>query len=82
MDDMNHLIERVQSPDAGAADLQALLDLDSPTDIAALHDAAYQVKLAQVGGICHFRGIIEFSNICSRISVTLMTKNMPCQSVG
>ena len=66
MQDIKQLIERVGSPDAGAADLQALLDLDNPSDIAALHAAAYEVKLAQVGGICHFRGIVEFSNICSK----------------
>ena len=66
MHDINTRIERVGAADAGAADLQALLDLSTPAEIAALHAAAYQVKLAHVGGICHFRGIVEFSNICSK----------------
>ena len=66
MNDITTLIERVGAPDAGAAELKALLDLSTTEEIQALHAAAYQVKLAHVGAVCHFRGIVEFSNICSK----------------
>ena len=57
------LLERT---DFSRDDLVALLALDDPADLRALHDAAYAVKVEHVGRTVHFRGIVEFSNICAK----------------
>jgi biotin synthase len=41
-----------------------LLSLSDKDDIRKLYDAAYKVKVENVGKTVHLRGIIEFSNIC------------------
>jgi biotin synthase len=40
--------------------------LQDPRDIQRLLDKAYQVKAAAVGKTVYFRGLIEFSNICTK----------------
>jgi len=47
-------------------DLTYLLNLNRPEEIQQLYEEAYQVKLAEVGDKVYFRGIIEFSNVCSK----------------
>ena len=47
-------------------DLITLLSLTDKKDLDALYDAAYAVKVRNCGKKVFFRGIIEFSNICSK----------------
>jgi biotin synthase len=48
------------------AELEYLLGLEDESDINALFECAYKVKLDNVGNNVYFRGIVEFSNICSK----------------
>ncbi len=48
------------------SDLVNLLSIENPADLKILYEAAYNVKTAFVGNIVYFRGIIEFSNICTK----------------
>lgn len=59
-------LERVRAGGVDPADLQQLLEATDPDEIAALHRAAYAVKLATVGPVVHLRGLIEWSNRCAR----------------
>ena len=47
-------------------EIAALLAAKTPADCAALHGAAYRVKLRGVGGVVRLRGLVEASNICAR----------------
>lgn len=47
-------------------DLTYLLDLSEGPDLQALFRAAYDVKRQNVGSTVFFRGIIEYSNICTK----------------
>lgn len=47
-------------------EMEALLALDSPEELEKLFEAAYHVKVKYVGKKAWFRGIVEFSNICSK----------------
>jgi len=42
------------------------LSLSEPASIAALYAEAYAVKTSTIGNKVHLRGLIEFSNICSK----------------
>lgn len=48
------------------ADLKYLLSLEDPKDIEILKQKAYEIKVNVVGKKVHFRGIIEFSNVCTK----------------
>lgn len=43
-----------------------LLSLKTPDDVALLYKRAYEVKKQNVGTKVYYRGLIEFSNICSK----------------
>jgi biotin synthase len=47
-------------------EIKTLLGLTSQEEIKQLFEAAYRVKVANVGKKVWFRGIVEFSNICSK----------------
>jgi biotin synthase len=47
-------------------ELMYLLDLDNREDVKELFKKAYFVKVKNVGKEVYFRGIIEFSNICTK----------------
>jgi len=47
-------------------DLVHLLGLESETERNELYQQAYKVKLAEVGRKVYFRGIVEFSNVCTK----------------
>ena len=47
-------------------ELVYLLDLPEGDELKQLYSAAYQTKLKYVGNKIHLRGIIEFSNICTK----------------
>ena len=47
-------------------ELKYLLELSDDSDIIKLFQAAYNIKLKEVGKKVYFRGIIEFSNICEK----------------
>ncbi|MFC1467435.1 [FeFe] hydrogenase H-cluster radical SAM maturase HydE [Verrucomicrobiota bacterium] len=62
---INAILERVTNgADLTPADMKALLEISDKDLQQKLFDAAYQVKLDQVGNKAYFRGIIECSNIC------------------
>ena len=47
-------------------DLAGLLVLEHPQDVEVLKQKAYDVKVQVVGRKVFFRGIVEFSNICTK----------------
>lgn len=47
-------------------EIEFLLGIKNPDEIKQLFEAAYRVKAANVGRKAWFRGIVEFSNICSK----------------
>jgi len=47
-------------------DLLYLMNLSDHNDLQQLYDAAYAVKEQQVGKTAYYRGLIEFSNICTK----------------
>ena len=49
-----------------ADDIRFLLSLEDPEDIRTLGALAYEVKKENVGNRVYYRGLIEFSNICSK----------------
>ena len=58
-------LERVQT-EAAAADLELLLSARDHDEVSALHRAAYQVKLREVGPVVFLRGLVELGNSCAR----------------
>ncbi|MFA4973417.1 MAG: [FeFe] hydrogenase H-cluster radical SAM maturase HydE [bacterium] len=57
-------IKDSESADTGA--IEELLSLKDPSQIQELFKAAYEVKRTRAGAVVYFRGLIEFSNVCSR----------------
>ncbi len=55
-----------QSGDFTVEEIEFLLNLTNPADQERLFAAAYKVKADNVGKIAWFRGIVEFSNVCSK----------------
>jgi len=47
-------------------EIEFLLQLDQEEDLQKLFKTAYQVKTRYVGQVAWFRGIVEFSNYCSK----------------
>jgi len=43
-----------------------LLVAEEAADLEQLHDAAYAAKRDEVGPVVYFRGLIEFSNVCTK----------------
>lgn len=60
---LNELLRR--SP-LGHGDLVRLLGLSTPREVAMLRARAMEVLQAHLGTQVYYRGIIEFSNVCSR----------------
>lgn len=48
------------------SDLITLLSLEDENDCKKLYEKAYQIKTTSLGKKVFFRGLIEFSNICSK----------------
>ncbi|MBO7147963.1 MAG: [FeFe] hydrogenase H-cluster radical SAM maturase HydE [Lentisphaeria bacterium] len=48
------------------ADLKRLLLLENQEDLQILYQAAYKMKLRHIGNKVSLRGLIEFSNICTK----------------
>lgn len=48
------------------AELARLLSLDDPAERAALHAAAYAVKLRATGPVVSLRGLVEIGNACAK----------------
>lgn len=59
-------LQRVRAGGIEAADLVTLLAAGDPEEVAALHAAAYAVKRETVGPVVSLRGLIEWSNRCTR----------------
>ncbi len=47
-------------------DIIKLLSLEAPSEIEQLYKKAYEIKKQFVGNKVYFRGLIEFSNVCSK----------------
>ena len=47
-------------------DLIRMIACEGPDERKKLYDSAYGIKLHQLGKLVYFRGIIEFSNICTK----------------
>ena len=60
------LNEILNKNDLNRDEIEYLLALSDGDDIDKLFDAAYRVKCENVGKTVYLRGIIEFSNICSK----------------
>ncbi len=63
---MNAIEDILDKDELSHEDIRALLSLSAKEDIEILFKKAYEVKLKHVSNIVYLRGIIEFSNICSR----------------
>lgn len=62
---MNRLEEIIQKSIFGHADLLYLLQLQG-SELKQLYAKANETKLRSVGNKVYFRGLIEFSNVCSK----------------
>jgi len=61
------LLEKVAASDEPrAADLAALLRLEAPAQVAALYACANEIRHCYVGDEILLRGLVEFSNVCTR----------------
>ncbi|HOI91279.1 MAG TPA: [FeFe] hydrogenase H-cluster radical SAM maturase HydE [Candidatus Rifleibacterium sp.] len=60
------LLKAEQSGDLSVDEIEFLLSLSEQADLDRLFAAAYAVKERFVGRRAWFRGIVEFSNICSK----------------
>jgi biotin synthase len=49
-----------------SGDIAGILRIGDPHALKELYDAAYRVKLREVGNVVHFRGIVEMSNVCAK----------------
>lgn len=62
----NTLEKAVQSGNLSLEEIEYLLGLNCEKDLEKLFAAAYEVKTRHVGKVAWFRGIVEFSNICTK----------------
>ncbi len=56
----------LQQTEFSREDLASLIALTDPQEREMLYRAAYAVKARTVGRIAYYRGLIEFSNICTK----------------
>lgn len=64
---MNTLLEKIRSgAEVGKEELETLLSLESEQDLKDLYETAYRIKCRHIGKRVSFRGLIEYSNICSK----------------
>ena len=68
MNGLSTLLERASARRHALSrdELVALLGLADPGEIAALHAAAYAVKVRHSGRLVSLRGIIEMGNVCAK----------------
>lgn len=68
MDRRKEILNAILSPGHSYSreDLIRLLDIEDKEEMRRLFEAAYRVKLEHTGNKVYFRGIIEFSNICTK----------------
>lgn len=62
----NLLKKAEQTGNLNVEEIELLLGLEKPEELEKLFAAAYAVKARYVGKIAYFRGIVEFSNVCSK----------------
>lgn len=64
---LNEIFSKIDAAqDLDRDDLKYMLSLEKEDEVQALFDKAYQMKVETVGNKVYFRGIIEFSNICTK----------------
>ncbi|MEZ4386517.1 MAG: [FeFe] hydrogenase H-cluster radical SAM maturase HydE [Candidatus Krumholzibacteriia bacterium] len=63
MDALERILTRERLEEA---DLVTLLSLEEPGDLQRLYEAAYAVKVREVGRVVYLRGLVEVTNVCSR----------------
>ncbi len=64
--ELQSILNRCVEKTASFQDFLTLIGLTNKDDLSALYQAAYQVKVNEVGNFVRLRGIIEFSNICNK----------------
>jgi len=61
------LFEKIENnSELNRQDLIEMLSLEEPADLQRLYAAAYQIKLKNIGKKVYLRGLIEYSNICTK----------------
>ncbi|NCB40099.1 MAG: [FeFe] hydrogenase H-cluster radical SAM maturase HydE [Erysipelotrichia bacterium] len=64
---LTRILEKADtSGNLSVEEIEFLLKLQNPEDLQKLFDAAYAVKTRYIGKKAWFRGIVEFSNICTK----------------
>ena len=64
---LTQILEKADtSGNLSVEEIEFLLKLQNPEDLQKLFDAAYAVKTRYIGKKAWFRGIVEFSNICTK----------------
>jgi len=63
---MSQALERLLAQTSfSPAEIVTLLGLSDPAEIERLRQAAYDLTTTEVGDTVHYRGLVEFSNICA-----------------
>lgn len=64
---LDHILEKAENTgDLSLDEIEQLLQLEDQKELDKLFASAYRVKTRFVGRTVWFRGIVEFSNICSK----------------
>ena len=64
---INHILQKVDLNERlTPAELQQLLDVQEPALLRSVFDCAYRVKEQEVGKYVYLRGLIEWSNVCTK----------------
>lgn len=63
---MQEIFNRCQDGSYSAQDLKTLLGLQDAGDVQKLFDEAYRLKCQEVKPLVRLRGIVEFSNLCTK----------------
>ncbi len=66
MKSLSEILDEVSGSELSFDEIKFLLSITSKSEMQKLFDAAYQVKVSNVGKTVFFRGIVEFSNICEK----------------
>jgi biotin synthase len=63
---MSEMPERVNFSNPKVDKIAGLLAMEEGPDLERLYESAYALKRGEVGPVVYFRGLIEFSNVCTK----------------
>lgn len=66
MKDSNSLIAALQSPGVSLSEIEFILSIKDAQVQKEIRDGACQIKRKAIGNVVHYRGLIEFSNLCEK----------------